>query len=96
MGSVSGHQLAGGYNANLVADTSLQLGDPGWVVWQTWKTGPEVYLADGTEPKAWLDKDFGLRSVRKFPAIFHQSKAAGYHGGFHLWSGRSGAQQSHL
>ena len=50
----------------LVADTTLQLGDPGWVVWQTWKTGPEVYLADGTEPKAWLDKDFGLRSSKNF------------------------------
>jgi hypothetical protein len=36
------------------------------VVWQTWKTGPEVYKADGTEPKAWLDKDFGLRSPQNF------------------------------
>lgn len=51
---------------NLIADTSLQLGDSGWVVWQTWKTGPEVYKYDGTAPKAWLDKDFGLRSAQNF------------------------------
>ncbi len=50
----------------LKADTTLQLGDTGWVVWQTWKTGPEVYLADGTTPKAWLDKDFGVRSFENF------------------------------
>lgn len=50
----------------LVADTTKILGDSGWVVWQTWKTGPEVYKADGSKSKDWLDKDFGLRSSQNF------------------------------
>lgn len=50
----------------LIADTNKILGDPGFVVWQTWKTGPEVYKADGSAPAAWLDKDFGLRSSQNF------------------------------
>ncbi|MEP6844820.1 MAG: hypothetical protein ABI861_02405 [Panacibacter sp.] len=50
----------------LIADTTLRLGDPGWVVWQTWKTAPEVYLSNGTAPKGWYDKDFTIRSSENF------------------------------
>ncbi len=58
----------------MIADTTLQLGDPGWVVWQTWKTGPEVYQANGHKPKGWYQKDFGIRSLKNFN---HFSKKAG-------------------
>jgi hypothetical protein len=58
---------------NWPADTTLQapdttkvLGDDGWVLWQTWKTGPEVYLSDGSKPKAWNEKDFSLKSNKHF------------------------------
>ncbi|MDX1909155.1 MAG: hypothetical protein SF053_19105 [Bacteroidia bacterium] len=47
-------------------DTTRFIGDTGLVVWQTWKTGPEVYLADGTRPKGWLEKTFGFRSEENF------------------------------
>lgn len=50
----------------MIADTARQFGDPGWVVWQTWKTGPEVYLANGHKPKGWHQKDFSLRSTKNF------------------------------
>ncbi len=51
---------------NFLPDTTKKLGDAGWVVWQTWKTAPEVYLPNGHKPKGWLDKDFGDRSIKYF------------------------------
>ena len=50
----------------MVADTSKHLGAPGWVVWQTWKTAPEIYLPDGSKPRGWEDKSFGLRNSEDF------------------------------
>ncbi len=50
----------------LEADTSKVLGDPGWVVWQTWKTAPEIYLPDGNRPMPWQAKHFNPRSSEDF------------------------------
>jgi hypothetical protein len=50
----------------LKANPKKHFGAPGWVVWQTWKTAPEIFLPDGSKPKGWLQKDFGLRTSEHF------------------------------
>ena len=58
----------------LKADTLKQLGAPGWVVWQTWKTAPEIYLPDGTAPKPWTEKNFKPRSLDNFSSFSIKEK----------------------
>lgn len=59
---------------NLLPDTSRVLGDPGWVVWQTWKTAPNIYLPDGSEPAKWEDKQFGEKSLNDFSSFSIKEK----------------------
>jgi hypothetical protein len=50
----------------LAADTTKHLGDPGLVVWQTWKTAPKIYLPDGSKPGAWDEQNFEARTLEDF------------------------------
>ena len=50
----------------LKADTTKQLGDPGLVVWQTWKTAPQIYLPNGKKPAAWDAQEFKARTSEDF------------------------------
>jgi hypothetical protein len=38
-----------------VADPERALGDPGLVVWETWKNAPDVFRSDGADPGPWLE-----------------------------------------
>ncbi|MGB5404872.1 MAG: hypothetical protein WBN13_12935 [Robiginitalea sp.] len=58
----------------LKADPKKQLGEPGWVVWQTWKTAPEIYLPDGSKPKPWTEKNFKPRSLDNFSSFSIKEK----------------------
>ena len=58
----------------MTADTIRQLGDSGMVVWQTWKTGPEVYRANGHKPEGWFQKDFGMKSTKNFQQFSKKAK----------------------
>lgn len=47
-------------------DTTRKFGDSGWVVWQTWKTGKEVYHKHGNRPSPWNIKRFHIRNDTDF------------------------------
>jgi len=59
---------------NFSADTTKQFGDSGWVVWQTWKTAPEVYLSDGSAPTKWLQKHFSIRNSEDYSKFSVKSR----------------------
>ena len=59
---------------HLLPDTTRKLGDPGWVVWQTWKTAPNIYLADGSKPASWEVIEFGERSLDDFSSFSIKEK----------------------